>query len=647
MADKQRYPYDQEHWWRDFLPNQVHRPFDILSSLPKQQPQLIATKPEKKKKKKKSRGNRAERNFQRRLRNPNLDDETRVFLIQARAERKREQEKQQSIPNTTIEVNKINHQISQMTEDTQIMEVPFDEIIPKSNRKKRKRYTSTKIGRYLSQSFSRLSISQECSKKQKIKNIQTNNIALQMIDDRNDQTKLSVQMFKSTFVPQYLTVSDRKFKDILSKAVPDGHKIYEWLDSAEKLKSTRQLAHTFNMMYYFKLQQELWKDYFDLGMTEGIWAPRILKSAAKQHYTCVSYGRSEKFVEQRQKTIQHQINRTNRELQQQLIYLPEWTENVQPSIDSKFLSTAVEAMVKHGQYRLNMEFKHKRAMLKLDADDHRFISAVYAFEPTEEQIVLIKMYRQAIANEQKALEEVEILRKRVSLRRLPQSFDKILNESIAPIQTMLSRAILHKDRRASMASRCSKTITQYKFDLMAMTIAIAQDTARGYTQLAIDTKNKLHQLDNNSLRTATEQLIQAIEIRGENMKKRAQELFQYKIISFFRTGSGSRQRQRQRIRRSNLSIYTNITASSPFIETDLNLSPIQMSIFIKGLKYIPPCQSRFSRRSIDDIVNEQYKTLRSIVQGCLDDHRVQLIEPREKEGFPCLKRILYELQSKK
>ncbi|CAF1417784.1 unnamed protein product [Rotaria sordida] len=72
-----------------------------------------------------------------------------------------------------------------------------------------------------------------------------------------------------------------------------------------------------------------------------------------------------------------------------------------------------------------------------------------------------------------------------------------------------------------------------------------------------------------------------------------------------------------------------------------------MSIFIKGLKYIPPCQSRFSRQSIDDIVNEQYKTLRSIVQGCLDDHHVQLIEPREKEGFPCLKRILYELQSKK
>ncbi|CAF4191590.1 unnamed protein product, partial [Rotaria sordida] len=139
---------------------------------------------------------------------------------------------------------------------------------------------------------------------------------------------------------------------------------------------------------------------------------------------------------------------------------------------------------------------------------------------------------------------------------------------------MLSHAIMHKDRRASMASRCSKTITQYKFDLMAMTIAIAQDTARGYAQLAIDTKNKLCQLDNNSLRTSIEQLIQAIEIRGENMKKRAQELFQYKMISFFE--------------------------QAPAVDN-----------------------------------------------GCLEDHRVQLIKPCEKEGFPCLKRILYEFQSKK
>ncbi|CAF2761153.1 unnamed protein product [Rotaria sp. Silwood2] len=75
-----------------------------------------------------------------------------------------------------------------------------------------------------------------------------------------------------------------------------------------------------------------------------------------------------------------------------------------------------------------------------------------------------------------------------------------------------------------MASRCSKTITQYKFDLMAMIIAIAQDTARGYNQLAADTKDKLRQLDSDQVQSSTELLIKAIEIRGENMKKRCSRI---------------------------------------------------------------------------------------------------------------------------
>ncbi|CAF3867853.1 unnamed protein product [Rotaria sp. Silwood1] len=127
---------------------------------------------------------------------------------------------------------------------------------------------------------------------------------------------------------------------------------------------------------------------------------------------------------------------------------------------------------------------------------------------------------------------MEVLRKRVSLRRLPQSLDKILDQSIASIQTMLSRPILNKDRRASMASRCSKTITQYKFDMMAMTIAIAQDTARVHAQLAVDTKNKLRLLDGDQIRSSTELPINAMETHAENMKKRAQELLQYKLMSF-------------------------------------------------------------------------------------------------------------------
>jgi hypothetical protein len=93
-------------------------------------------------------------------------------------------------------------------------------------------------------------------------------------------------------------------------------------------------------------------------------------------------------------------------------------------------------------------------------------------------------------------------------------------------------------------------------------------------------------------------------------------------------------------------VYTSITASSPFIETDLRLSPAQMSMFIKGFIYITPCQSRFSRQSIDQIVTEQYAMLFSTIHACLDDHRVIARSPHERDAFPALKRMFYGLQSK-
>ncbi|CAF1054735.1 unnamed protein product [Rotaria sordida] len=60
-----------------------------------------------------------------------------------------------------------------------------------------------------------------------------------------------------------------------------------------------------------------------------------------------------------------------------------------------------------------------------------------------------------------------------------------------------------------------------------------------------------------------------------------------------------------------MSVYTTITASLPFIEVDLNLSPQEMSMFNNGLKYVIPCQSQFSSKSIEQLVSEQYQKKRA------------------------------------
>ena len=98
--------------------------------------------------------------------------------------------------------------------------------------------------------------------------------------------------------------------------------------------------------------------------------------------------------------------------------------------------------------------------------------------------------------------------------------------------------------------------------------------------------------------------------------------------------------------RSNVFVYKTITASSPFIEVDLKLSPQQMLMFIHGLKYVTPCQSRFSRQSIDDRVTEQYESISTTVQSCLRDHQMSTTDDRANEAFAALKCILKECHSK-
>ena len=105
-------------------------------------------------------------------------------------------------------------------------------------------------------------------------------------------------------------------------------------------------------------------------------------------------------------------------------------------------------------------------------------------------------------------------------------------------------------------------------------------------------------------------------------------------------------RSRRRSNHSNF-IYTKITASLPFIETDLNLTLQQMSMLINGLKYISTCQSQYSRQSIDEIIKEQYDKISAIIKTCLGDHGMFNSDIRVKLAFPELQHIFNEFKLQK
>ena len=108
---------------------------------------------------------------------------------------------------------------------------------------KRKRNVLNANAAQLTELVSQLSISQSCSKKKKMKKKRPKNSSMNM-------SNKEAFSFASTSLPQYLTVPDRVFKQMLSRAVEGGEKLVQWIDTEDKLESIRRLAHLINLSRY-------------------------------------------------------------------------------------------------------------------------------------------------------------------------------------------------------------------------------------------------------------------------------------------------------------------------------------------------------------------------------------------------------------
>ncbi|CAM4819724.1 unnamed protein product [Rotaria magnacalcarata] len=334
---------------------------------------------------------------------------------------------------------------------------------------KRKRQVNTDDVN-ISQSLSQLSISQRNPKK--TKSTSQNNLS-----EQND--------LQQRFKPRYLRVSDKILKQMLSNTTEDNLDIGKCLDTTEKVQLVRQVIEATNNLYYYDLQRQLWQEYYNIGTKEDVWRRKITKSAAKQHRTCRSYGLPKHIVEERQKAITRQIQHGINELQKYAIQLQNDLQQWQPSVDLNILSTAINKL-----------------------------------------IYIAKKIWQTIADLLKTKEQEEILRKRIYLRRLPSKFDKLIDQSLDYIEPMLMNDVLDKDRRASLSSRYSKTITQCKFELMTLNLDTIQAVIRGHQQLLDDLQSQLFTTCNSSL-------IQTIQDREEAMKQQHEFYLKHQLDTFF------------------------------------------------------------------------------------------------------------------
>ena len=99
------------------------------------------------------------------------------------------------------------------------------------------------------------------------------------------------------------------------------------------------------------------------------------------------------------------------------------------------------------------------------------------------QVLSAQLIWQATDAEHKAREKVAVLKQRLQTNRLPDSYNS-LDHSVDNIEKILTAPGFHQDKRTLLAASPQRRITQYKYDMMALTIETMEALVRSHAQEA-------------------------------------------------------------------------------------------------------------------------------------------------------------------
>ena len=101
--------------------------------------------------------------------------------------------------------------------------------------------------------------------------------------DNLAQSRKDVHKLKSNNKPNYLKLPDHVFKTLLSTSLANVENMVEMLDTPEKLQYTRDYAQLVNDLFYLRLKQDFWENYFKIATTTGIWSLQMTKEMIKEN----------------------------------------------------------------------------------------------------------------------------------------------------------------------------------------------------------------------------------------------------------------------------------------------------------------------------------------------------------------------------
>ena len=146
---------------------------------------------------------------------------------------------------------------------------------------------------------------------------------------------------------------------------------------------------------------------------------------------------------------------------------------------------------------------------------------------------MAKTIWQATKDKLQADEIVAVLKQRIYTKRLPTCF-AILDHSIDNIENMLKQPAFNQDRRATLSFRRLKTIAQFKYDMMILSITTAEETVRSHTSIIVDEKKKLIDTAGGQfpIPKSLVEIMNGVAARQSNMTQRSEHILKQKLSVF-------------------------------------------------------------------------------------------------------------------
>ncbi|CAF4289343.1 unnamed protein product [Adineta steineri] len=321
---------------------------------------------QRRKKKKTSRGNRKLQRFRAKLKEQGLNAETITMMINTYNDRSN----QHDIENIGDSVNQdINVQDLVQLNQQEVQDV-LEDIVTRviTKRKRETRPTGVTI------SISQISMVQPPEKRRR--SATTTTTTIDNVVQPKNQSKKSTSHIK----PNYLNTSDHIFKKMLSTPIKGAENMFQLFDTPEKLQYARVYAQLLNDLFYLRLKQDFWNDYYNILVTTGVWSMKLSKQFIKENRLDYVQFVTQKNVEKYQQTTMEQLKQAEIKLNQH-----KQIEFGQ-SIDLQKLSTIILAFVRKGQQKLSADFQYKKSLLQFDTNDYHLVQTFYDLKPSNDQV---------------------------------------------------------------------------------------------------------------------------------------------------------------------------------------------------------------------------------------------------------------------